>query len=365
VDQTKMMFESLADLRALAHTLARREAGDAAPAAGAAEALAVFRPLLWRALAVKPNRKARYRVLTSLVPRVGVDALLSEDPGLVRSCLVAMADQGVGTCAANLLEALLLARGREADRPAGDAWWIEPMVDVLGDGDSKVRHGLCNYALPTVAKARPGGIAALLAAMQVRHAEGDGNLWGMTAVIKTARRCGQEGRLDGSGPVVGAREMSAFLREALLHADSELRLNALEMLCLHAKQTEPPSQEELALVREFLSLNMKSSSSHYRQRSPSLSPMINRILQHLPTRECISVPPAPPPPPPRADARAAPSRQVRGAAPQVPHAPPHREPQRARARAQGRAGRARPRRKAVPCAGPGGARGGGPGGPLS
>ena len=54
------------------------------------------------------------------------------------------------------------------------------------------------------------------------------------------------------------------LREALLHEDDEMRLNALEMVCLHPKMTEPPTSAELAMVQEFLALNMKSSSSNYR-----------------------------------------------------------------------------------------------------
>ena len=31
------------------------------------------------------------------------------------------------------------------------------------------------------------------------------------------------------------------LRAALLHEEDEMRLNALEMLCLHPKMTEPPT----------------------------------------------------------------------------------------------------------------------------
>jgi hypothetical protein len=60
------------------------------------------------------------------------------------------------------------------------------------------------------------------------------------------------------------------LQAALLHEDDEMRLNALEMVCIHPKMTEPPTRAELVLVQEFLALNMKSSSSNYRQKCMEL-----------------------------------------------------------------------------------------------
>jgi len=36
------------------------------------------------------------------------------------------------------------------------------------------------------------------------------------------------------------------LRAALLHEEDEMRLNALEMLCLHPKMTEPPTPGSLS-----------------------------------------------------------------------------------------------------------------------
>ncbi len=86
-------------------------------------------------------------------------------------------------------------------------------------------------------------------------------LWAITAVLKVARRTGgphaspADSAWDGGGGGV-----SGLLRAAAVHVSDDLRLNALEMVCLHPKATEAPSSEELEVVREFLSLNMKSSS---------------------------------------------------------------------------------------------------------
>jgi hypothetical protein len=121
-----------------------------------------YEELVALALGVKPNRKARYRILVALVPRVGVKALLSRSPGLASSVLEAMRDQSVGSCASSLLEVLLRTD------PSSD-WWLAPLLHALTDTDAKLRYGLCNYALPTIARVVPRGIALLLAALQVPY----------------------------------------------------------------------------------------------------------------------------------------------------------------------------------------------------
>jgi hypothetical protein len=121
-----------------------------------------YEELVALALGVKPNRKARYRILVALVPRVGVKALLARSPGLASSVLEAMRDQSVGSCASSLLEVLLRTD------PSSD-WWLAPLLHALTDTDAKLRYGLCNYALPTIARVVPRGIALLLAALQVPY----------------------------------------------------------------------------------------------------------------------------------------------------------------------------------------------------
>ena len=189
VDQTKAMFDSLVSLGELAEKLRLQQTGET-------EGVPVeeqHRELLELALAVKPNRKARYRVLVALVPRIGVKALLAKAPGLALSVLEAMRDQSVGSGAGALLEMMM-----RADSDA--SWWLQPVLQTLTEGDTKLRYGLCNYALPTIARVVPGGITALLLALQQMpdtHAhtlsEVGGqvsNLWAMTAVIKVARKWG-------------------------------------------------------------------------------------------------------------------------------------------------------------------------------
>lgn len=267
VDQTKAMFDSLVSLGELAEKLREQETGQKQRVAAEDQ----HKELLELALAVKPNRKARYRVLVALVPRIGVKALLAKAPGLAMSLLHAMRDQSVGSGAGSLLEVMM-----RSDPDA--SWWLDPVLRALTEGDTKLRYGLCNYALPTIAKLVPGGISALLLALQQlpdRQAGNEdevsgqvSNLWAMTAVIKIARKHGTSGEAASQNcaqplpPDATAR----VLRAALSHEDDEMRLNALEMVCLHPKMTEPPTTAELDMVQNFLSLNMKSSSSNYRQK---------------------------------------------------------------------------------------------------
>ena len=219
---------------------------------------------------------SRYRVLVALVPRIGVTDLLAKDPTLGLSVLVAMRDQSVGSAAANLLETMLKT---DCDK----AWWLSPVLTALSDTDPKLRYGLSNYALPTIARVVPGGITALLESLQelpdcAQPTPSDGlagdlgHLWAMTAVIKVARKWGASGEASSQNCAqpLPAAATAKVLRAALLHADDEMRLNALEMVCMHPKMTEPPTQAEVDLVQEFLSLNMKSSSSNYRQKCMEL-----------------------------------------------------------------------------------------------
>ena len=279
VDQTKAMFDSLIALGDLAEKLRAQDSGVPDACTGAMPDQ--HSELLEMALAVKPNRKARYRVLVALVPRIGVRQLIAKAPDIAMSVLLAMREQSVGSGAGTLLEVMLRT-------DPDSSWWLEPLLKALTDGDTKLRYGMCNYALPTVAKVVPGGITALLLALQqmpqthgkgepVADAAGDvggqvSHLWAMTAVIKVARKWGASGEAASQNcaqplpPDTSAR----VLRAALLHEDDEMRLNALEMVCLHPKMTEAPSQGELEMVKEFLALNMKSSSSNYRQKCMEL-----------------------------------------------------------------------------------------------
>ena len=163
------------------------------------------------------------------------------------------------------------------------AWWLSPVLTALSDTDPKLRYGLSNYALPTITRVVPGGITALLESLQelpdcAQPTPSDGlagdlgHLWAMTAVIKVARKWGASGEASSQNCAqpLPAAATAKVLRAALLHADDEMRLNALEMVCMHPKMTEPPTQAEVDLVQEFLSLNMKSSSSNYRQKCMEL-----------------------------------------------------------------------------------------------
>jgi len=134
---------------------------------------------------------------------------------------------------------------------------------------------MCNYVLPTLARAYPGSVQMLLDALTANQSEGQevmSNLWAITAVIKISRRWGAEAKAGVKAPAepVGGMATERFLRAALLHVSDDMRLNALEMICVSNKSVEPLTMSEVDLIMEFLSYNMKSSSSFYRQRCMEL-----------------------------------------------------------------------------------------------
>jgi hypothetical protein len=48
------------------------------------------------------------------------------------------------------------------------------------------------------------------------------------------------------------------------HGDIQLRLSALELVCVSARQTEFPTRTELAAVKTFLTANAKGAPPHVR-----------------------------------------------------------------------------------------------------
>lgn len=48
------------------------------------------------------------------------------------------------------------------------------------------------------------------------------------------------------------------------HRDTQLRLSALELVCVSAKQTELPTRTELESVMTFLTSNSKGAPPHVR-----------------------------------------------------------------------------------------------------
>jgi hypothetical protein len=272
-EQTKDIFAKLIHLRELAETLARSLTacgdgkGDAQTGGLSKQELRdMFADLLDMAVASKPTRKARYRVMSALVLRIGTKALLSTSSDFMRVMFESMRDQSVGTCVGQLLTEMLA----NAEECEGDEWWMTPCLHALTTADARLKHAICNYVLPTLARSMPGSINLLLQALedaQPKEAEIVSNLWAITAVIKISRRWGAD---TGSQQTVSTKSSARFLRAALLHVSDDMRLNALEMICINPKNSEPVSEDELALVREFLTMNMKSSSSFYRQRSMEL-----------------------------------------------------------------------------------------------
>ncbi|EKX50149.1 hypothetical protein GUITHDRAFT_135333 [Guillardia theta CCMP2712] len=286
-DQTKAMFELIVDLLELARSLQKLEGGggEGGWRLEEEERRQLFHPLLQLAMTVKRDRKARYRVLFALVPKVGVEGLLSSFSSFAHELLAAMRDQSVGSCSSSLLEAMLL-EGEKKERKEEEAkagrrkpWWMKPLVEAITSNDVKLRNAMCSYALPVLARVLPKSMEMLFEELQEAPAgrreggggegeqEEDESLWAMTAVIKVARRTGvgSEEMLS-----VSSEGMVRFLRRALSHVEDDMRLNGLEMICMQAKQTEAATRREVELVQDFLLLNMKSSSSHYRQRCMEL-----------------------------------------------------------------------------------------------
>ena len=127
-DQAKDLFDKLIDLRELSEQLRVAEAGSKGVVEVSKERRQeIFKDLLQMAVNAKPNRKARYRVLTAIAGRVGCQHILATSRNFVTVLLEAAKDQSVGSCAGSLL--LELLRNNDCSDPSG--WWLEPCLNAL------------------------------------------------------------------------------------------------------------------------------------------------------------------------------------------------------------------------------------------
>ncbi|KAK9830510.1 hypothetical protein WJX72_012147 [[Myrmecia] bisecta] len=252
-------------------------------------------------------RKGRYIPLTGLVPRLGAKRMLSLRPGLLEDTLSAQREQALCSCASGLFSALLQELRQEcmqdADQPSEGlrAWreyWVGPMLHVLMSPNECLRSNASMYSLPVALQMDSGSLLLLLgyvldedAAMPACDVGGqaledglfeDGKVAALVAILKAARQLQLISDLDvvtvpGCGSVTIPESM---LQRAISHCTESLRVDAMQLACVHPKATAPPGALELQLVALGLSLGMRCTSTSLRNKWMSL---FGKLLRRIHT----------------------------------------------------------------------------------
>ncbi|KAK9830799.1 hypothetical protein WJX74_007694 [Apatococcus lobatus] len=248
--------------------------------------------LALKLLQLRGHRKGKYGPLAGLVPRMGAQALLELEPNLVTSCMEAMQQDAVCKSASSLLAALLsnLWLQLHALHPGNDevaiaAWeeaWIPPMLQLLAVADDRMRSHLSIYAMPVPLGKCPASILQLL--VQLLHPATSellaAQVPSVIAVLKTAR---QLQLMDGLSQVTvpGHEPLGlphTLLEQAVIHSSESLRIDVMQLACLHPRSTAFPGVAELRIVAQSVSLNMRGEGAGLRSKWLTL---LNQLLHRI------------------------------------------------------------------------------------
>lgn len=279
--QVKALFEYLLDVRA--DTLADPET--------------FWHQLTCRFLRLDWKRKGKYAPLVAITSRLSAQYLIELQPTLVHHLVQALSHTPVAPAAASLLEAVvcsLVRKGRVAESYL--AIIVEPLLHALHSADAKMQTGTLDYALPMYLKCVPNGLGVLLES--VRVGTGQRYLWALVAVLRVARAKQQVKELLFTGYDYGNDRADPSIRSAsghiayaememaLTHEDGDLRLAALELLCVCYKTTLSLTAPEYSLLRIAVPQALTLTGTNLRSRCRALMGKLF-VRLHQSSRQCM------------------------------------------------------------------------------
>eukprot|EP00698_Gefionella_okellyi_P013139 TRINITY_DN3584_c0_g1_i1.p1 TRINITY_DN3584_c0_g1~~TRINITY_DN3584_c0_g1_i1.p1 ORF type:complete len:1810 (-),score=478.49 TRINITY_DN3584_c0_g1_i1:1026-5837(-) len=222
-----------------------------------------------RLLDLEWSRKAKSQALTLLVPRVGASALLAARPDffeiLVAASEVHLAAKTVPPLWMALLRNLQLQYSEDT---AGE--WRRVYVPQLAAGLLKggwLQSALFTYVMDDVFREDAGACNALLTEVSA-YARTHGILAATPALISILATARPRGQWDWSTTPAAAADIvtPALIAHALLSDNEEMRMDALQLVAV-PRSAQPVLPIEDALIRLFLTHNMKSASTKVRSRT--------------------------------------------------------------------------------------------------
>jgi len=244
-------------------------------------------------------RKGRWAPLASMVRRVRAHALLSVHPTLVDDVLAACEEDAV--CAAatgflrvfaeDLLTSWTSALGASQARDRLHACLSQPLLRAMLSAEGRLRSNVGSFVLSPLLTAFPELAAHLLRALVERYTDAtdscnhlDGIAAAVITLLRPARALGLSGYqgadslLVHPGGEIACTAPEALLLHCVQHADSAVRLDAMEMLCSCPRLTELPSLVEARLLRAALRIAMCGGPAPVRNR---IGALLRRILPRI------------------------------------------------------------------------------------
>ncbi|XP_061646816.1 thyroid adenoma-associated protein isoform X1 [Phyllopteryx taeniolatus] len=234
------------------------------------------------------HMRGKYGALGCLVELYGAGYLLKIEPQLPSCLLGLMSDQTLAPYASDLLERLFISHKEQLAAEAStkkltfaedwmECWhrtWVTPLLQVLCSARVDETIYMLDNFLPKLLRCSPSSLTYMVQALQDRlpcskgSAGSRGALGALMTCLRAARSQGvmqtpAEGLWGELAPL-------SLVRQALIHKDDQVKMDAFGLVCESNRSTEVLTLEEMDLIHHFLLPNLNCQSPSVRQQAVSL-----------------------------------------------------------------------------------------------
>ncbi|XP_075177419.1 tRNA (32-2'-O)-methyltransferase regulator THADA-like [Anomaloglossus baeobatrachus] len=230
--------------------------------------------LLQKITEISWQARSRYTVLCALLPFLGSKKVLASYPLLPSHLFCCLATNYLCPPAAETYRTIVslqkrewLQKGTVDEGELGKLWaesWLAPLSDALISTECGLQNNAATHILPFTLRTFSDSFKLLAKQMcgtETPHLRGWISLARAWKVVVSQ--------------VVEAEER---LQLCLQSADDGVRLDAMSFLCYGPRSNEPPSSDELKLLKKYLPYNMGVDNPGFRQQ---LQAVLRRALERL------------------------------------------------------------------------------------
>ncbi|XP_061173032.1 tRNA (32-2'-O)-methyltransferase regulator THADA-like [Saccostrea echinata] len=216
--------------------------------------------------------KGQYKVMSALVPYLGSQFIVSEYPDLPKELLQCLTTNYLASAAADVYRTIVTdLRRRTTEEELIAVWeetWWPTLLTGLKSRNLLQRNNVNQYWISSTTKTAPhlGSHIQNKLEKMLKNTTAE-RTWLLLAYLSVSKviRATQVSTLQGED----------LIREGLYSCQDEIRSEALGLLCICHKKSEPLSKTEDKLLREILPLNLKIDSAPFRQH---LAAHLKRLL---------------------------------------------------------------------------------------
>ncbi|XP_029685958.1 thyroid adenoma-associated protein homolog isoform X2 [Takifugu rubripes] len=223
--------------------------------------------LLKRIIKQPWEAKAKYQRLCALLPYLGPDVVLDRCAEIPNHLLKCLSINHLAPCGSELYKCLIQQERRELLQKASftevelaDRWsrrWRPFLHEALTSDVTLLQNNSSALLLPCTFQLFPSAVDQLLDSLDP-FAPGHLHAWACIVSSYRATTGGSPWSLQGSSTL-------ETLQLALESADDKVRLAALNILCCSLKTKDTPTTQEMSIMRTFITQNLNSESSPFRQ----------------------------------------------------------------------------------------------------